>query len=132
MGLKKGKYWVHIICCVYSRDEHSTGHRLDWNRRRFCWSWSGSGQYTSLQMLGSGPDLDWAHGTNGGNFVVKRLASLGLCIWKFCWTDVGLGLSFEKSGLHLDRKIRQSTHLCYLDELLCIELKIRCYIGEVF
>jgi len=36
---------------------------------------------------------------------------LGPYIWKNVWTVVGLGLSFEKSGLDLDRKIWQSAHL---------------------
>ena len=30
------------------------------------------------------------------------------------WTVVGLGLSFKKSGLDLDRKIWQSANLCWI------------------
>jgi len=36
----------------------------------------------------------------------------GLFIRKIFWTVVGLGLSFYKLGLDLDRKIWQSAHLC--------------------
>jgi len=36
---------------------------------------------------------------------------LRLHIWKRFWTLVGLGLSFKKSGLDLDRKMWQSAHL---------------------
>ena len=36
---------------------------------------------------------------------------LDFAFGKFVWTVVGLGLSFKKSGLDLDRKIWQSAHL---------------------
>jgi len=51
-------------------------------------------------------------------FVAKRLHFLNILdyIWtshlKKFWTVFGLGLSFKKSGLDMDRKIWQFTHLC--------------------
>jgi len=42
------------------------------------------------------------------HFKIFSVFGLGLHIWKNCLTVVGLGLSFKKSGLDLDRKIWQS------------------------
>jgi len=76
--------------------------------------------YTSLQNLGSGPDLGWVNGKEiAWYFCCEKAAFFkffGLNFnldFAFEKSLVGLGLSFKQSGLDLDCKLCQSTHLCF-------------------
>jgi len=69
--------------------------------------------------LGSRPDLDRVNGKKCVIFLSQKVHFVKFLDFIWTWTfnfkkvstAVGLGQSFEKSGLDLDRKIWQSVHL---------------------